>query len=420
MNNLIVFDLDGVITSEEAYWDAAGLTLHELLYSPRYWDVDGNPLGVGEQDKQYRPAETAEESRCISRAVLPEAEILALKARAINSNWDVCYAAVCLRLINLLALLPDISTLLPLRPWDAGWLAAFRRQISGTSSGHLNPAGYPTRLNTHLFDTPIFKGYVGLELINRLDVYASEVLGHPVKDVFSRYSPLWALCQDIFQEWYLGDELYSETYGHPPEQRGKTGCVHFERPLLPPEEIGTTLEALNQQEYVLGFATGRTYQEAAYPLKMYGLLRYFDERHIATYDNIERAEAELRSHGNQTLLSKPHPFQFLVAAGLAQPSPAMQSEPFVVVGDSTSDILGGRASGALTVAVLTGARTPEARQLLEQSGPDSIIDDITKLPELLADIDSLATIQRLQFTEREKAERLLRRWFAHHMHLTLL
>ncbi|MFL5695595.1 MAG: HAD family hydrolase [Ktedonobacteraceae bacterium] len=433
MNNLIVFDLDGVITSEEAYWDAAGLTLHELLYSPRYWDVDGNPLGVSEQDKQYRPAETAEESRCISRAVLPEAEILALKARAINSNWDVCYAAVCLHLINLLALLPDISALLPLRPWDAGWLAAFRKQISGTSVGH--PQGVPLHfgnvgaplagarsarsagLNTHLFDTPIFKGYVGLELINRLDVYASEVLGHPVKDVFSRYSPLWALCRDIFQEWYLGDELYSETYGHPPGQRGKPGCVHFERPLLPPEEIGATLEALSEQGYVLGFATGRTYQEAAYPLKMYGLLRYFDEQHIATYDNIERAEAELRSHGDQTLLSKPHPFQFLVAAGLAQPSPAMQSEPFVVVGDSTSDILGGRAAGALTVAVLTGARTPEARQLLEQSGPDFIIDDMTKLPELLVHIDSLATIQRLQFTEREKAERLLRRWFARHMHL---
>src|SRR5437660_10540335 len=42
---------------------------------------------------------------------------------------------------------------------------------------------------------------------------------------------------------------------------------------------------------------------------------------------------------------------------------------------------------------------------------------MTKLPELLADIDSVATIQRLQFTEREKAERLLRRWFARHMHL---
>ena len=40
MNDLLIFDLYGVITSEEAYWDAAGLTLHELMYSPRYWDLN--------------------------------------------------------------------------------------------------------------------------------------------------------------------------------------------------------------------------------------------------------------------------------------------------------------------------------------------------------------------------------------------
>src|SRR5947199_1161144 len=175
MNNLIIFDLDGVITSEEAYWDAAGLTLHELLYSPRYWNIKGNR--PGEQDKQYHPAATAEEIRRISRAILPEAEILALKARAINSNWDTCYAAVCLRLINLLALLPDISALLPLRLWDAGWLAAFRKQFSDATPGRAHAFGHPTTghpqgvplhfgnvgalsagLNNHLFDTPIFKG----------------------------------------------------------------------------------------------------------------------------------------------------------------------------------------------------------------------------------------------------------------------
>ncbi|HEU0002384.1 MAG TPA: hypothetical protein VFQ36_15880, partial [Ktedonobacteraceae bacterium] len=142
MSNLIIFDLDGVITSEEAYWDAAGLTLHELLYSPRYWDVEGNFLGAGEQGRQYHPAATPEESRHISRAVLPEVEILALKARAINSNWDVCYAEVCSRLINLLALLPDIPALVPLQPWDAGWLVAFRKQFSNTSQGLT--AKYPT------------------------------------------------------------------------------------------------------------------------------------------------------------------------------------------------------------------------------------------------------------------------------------
>ena len=113
MNNLIIFDLDGVITSEEAYWDAAGLTLHELLYSPRYWDLDRSELSA---DGQYYPATTTQECRRISRAVFPESEILALKGRSINSNWDTCYAVVGLHLIDLLRLLPDCSSLLPLEP----------------------------------------------------------------------------------------------------------------------------------------------------------------------------------------------------------------------------------------------------------------------------------------------------------------
>ena len=123
MSNLIVFDLDGVITSEEAYWDAAGLTLHELLYSPRYWNIDRQQLGV---DGCYHPAISAEESRRSSRMLFPEAEIQALKARSINSNWDTCYATACLHLIDLLALLPALEPLLPLRPWDSDWLADFR------------------------------------------------------------------------------------------------------------------------------------------------------------------------------------------------------------------------------------------------------------------------------------------------------
>ena len=78
MNDLIIFDLDGVITSEEAYWDAAGLTLHELLYSPRYWGLDRSKMSA---DGQYHPVKTALESLLISRAVFRESEILALKGR---------------------------------------------------------------------------------------------------------------------------------------------------------------------------------------------------------------------------------------------------------------------------------------------------------------------------------------------------
>ena len=103
MDNLLLFDLDGVVTSEEAYWDAAGLVLHELLYSPRYWNIDNT-------SEPYHPAVTAEESYRVSRAALLEAVIVDFKARSINSNWDTCYAAVCLSLIHLLALLPDCSS----------------------------------------------------------------------------------------------------------------------------------------------------------------------------------------------------------------------------------------------------------------------------------------------------------------------
>ena len=108
MSNLVIFDLDGVITSEEAYWDAAGLTLHELWQSPLYWNVEQSVLNA---NGQYSPAVTAEESRALSRAMFPEADILALKARAINSNWDTCYAVVCLHLIELLLSVPDLPVL---------------------------------------------------------------------------------------------------------------------------------------------------------------------------------------------------------------------------------------------------------------------------------------------------------------------
>jgi phosphoglycolate phosphatase-like HAD superfamily hydrolase len=413
LSNLIIFDLDGVITSEEAYWDAAGLTLHELCYSPRYWHIDAAL-------EEYIPVTTAEESRRVSRAIFPTSEILSLKARAINSNWDTCYVTVCLHLIDLLSRLGDISPLLPLRPWDDAWLAALRKQMV---SLRLPFQGEPL-VKMSLLDISVFHGAVGLELINRFDAYAALVLGHDIHNVFSRHSPFWTFCQDIFQEWYLGDQLYTETYAHAPAQPGKPGCIHFEQPLLPLEKVRTTLATLQAQGYVMGCATGRTYQEAVYPLKAYGLWDYFSEEHIATYDYVERAEVTLRARGNLTLLSKPHPFQFLVAVDHAYAQVQgrdhfAQERDFIVVGDSTSDILGGRAAGGLTVAVLTCARTPEARQLLEQSKPDFILDDLTGLPGLLARIDSLATIQRLQFSEREKAERLLQRWFTRHMHLAV-
>ncbi|HLG62294.1 MAG TPA: HAD family hydrolase [Ktedonosporobacter sp.] len=407
MNNIIIFDLDGVITSERAYWDTAGLVLHELLYSPQYWNVNA-------VSGAYQPPQTAEESRRVSRATFPEPVIVGLKARSVNSNWDTCYAGFCFALIDLLAKLPDCSSLLPLQPAEQPWIVQFREQLARAHIGSAANTDMFQRLNS-----PLLQGYTGLDLINRFDAYASSVLGCAIESVFARYGPSWRFCSNLFQEWYLGEELYTQTYGHAPKQPGKPGCIHFEQPLLPVEQMRPTLETLRERGYTLGIATGRPRKEGLAPLKNYGLLHYFDEQHITTHAEVARAEAELRARGDMTPLVKPHPYQFLLAADpaytLDQPLPPRGS--FVVVGDTPSDVRGAQAAGALIIAVLTGALTAEARTMLEQSQPDFIIEDMTKVPALLEYIDSLATIQQLQFTDRAKAELLLQRWFALHMGL---
>ncbi|GAC1615650.1 MAG: hypothetical protein NVS4B9_04980 [Ktedonobacteraceae bacterium] len=407
MKNVIIFDLDGVITSEEAYWDTAGLVLHELLYSPRYWNIVGASL--------YQPPVTAQECHRVSRETLPEAIILNFKAHSINSNWDTCYAAVCICLLDLLAQLPNCSALFPLQPWDVNWIAAFREALARTPDPKVIDAATFHRLNA-----PVLRNYVGLELLQLLNIYASQMLGQQVEDVFAYAGSFWLFCQDRFQETYLGDELYTQTYGHAPLQPGKPGCIHFEQPLLPPDVLRETLAALRQQEYVLGVATGRPGQEAIVPLKNYGLFAYFDPARVMTHAEVALAEAALRAGGDKRIsLVKPNPYQFLAAYDPQyqpfQPAPARGS--FIVVGDTPSDIRGGKAAGAITIAVLTGARSEQARTMLERSQPDFIIEDVTKVPALMAQLDDLATIQRMQFSERQKAELLLRRWFALHMDL---
>ena len=404
---LIIFDLDGVITSEEAYWDTAGLVIHELLYSPRFWHIENTPHA-------YQPVTTVEASRSLSRSILPEAVIVGFKSRAVNSNWDTCYCGFCLYLIHLLSLIPHIETLLPLRPADEDWITAFREQLAFVADKKIYDIDVLDAING-----PIFLGYSGLELIKRFDAYASQVLGVPVEDVFAHYSPSWMFCEQLFQEWYLGDKLYTHDYGYAPKQGGKRGCISFEEPLLPIEQLRATLENLQQQRYTLGIATGRPRQEALVPLENYGLLSYFGTSHITTHAEVAIAEASLVAQGNTVSLVKPHPFQFLLAAnpGYIYYSYSHSLQTFLVVGDTPSDIRGGQAAGAITIAVLTGARTLQARKILEQSNPDFLIADVTKLPTLVEEIDSLVTIQRLQFHEREKAERLLYRWFALHMDL---
>ena len=351
----------------------------------------------------------------MSREVLPESVILNFKAHSVNSNWDTCYSAVSICLIDLLAKIPvDMRQFLfPLQPWDKAWIARFRLALRDVPLSKAITGETYARLRS-----PLFEQSVGLAFIDHFNAYASEVLGQPVENVFARYSPSWTFCSDLFQEWYLGNEGYTRAYGHAPAQSGKIGCIHFERPLLPVEQLRPMLQALRDAGYTLAVATGRPGQEAILPLKRYGLFDYFDSERVITHADVALAEEAATARGEHISLVKPHPYQFLAAAYPGyKPGQPVPESGFMVVGDTPSDVLGAHAAHALIIAVLTGARDAETLARLQQSQPDFIVPDVTHVPALLTSLDDLATIQRMQFSEREKAQMLLQRWFARHMDL---
>lgn len=72
MYRKIIFDLDGVITSESAFWDAAALTVAEFM---------GFPMDT--------PAKLRESLFCRDRL------IRLIKNRGVNSNWDLVYLFCC-------------------------------------------------------------------------------------------------------------------------------------------------------------------------------------------------------------------------------------------------------------------------------------------------------------------------------------
>ena len=81
----IIFDLDGVITSELSYWYAAALTAYELLVSYEHYGV----AGIDREwiRKQYK--EVYNTVMCGGRTVK------AVKRLGVNTNWDLCHIVFC-------------------------------------------------------------------------------------------------------------------------------------------------------------------------------------------------------------------------------------------------------------------------------------------------------------------------------------
>jgi len=395
--NSLIFDLDGVITSEENYWDADRLSLWELLTSDQYLGIRGffEPpvsLPVGEQEDKYR--------------ILSPNTMVRLKNSAVNSNWDITYVVFSVCLASILRWLegekPEAVSRLLSRELDDEFIADLGKEIAGDG-----PSVYSTLELMDLFLVSA-RNMIGPQLLAYLGTFF-ELTTFLDRRVFQRDTPLWELCRDVFQGWVTGDTFkkQSSIFEDIPAIRQTLSELnalnlkddnHFrmDLPVLPTERIKEVFRTMHLAGADFAVATGRPRKEAVSALNSIGILDYFDEKRIITQGEVDNAEAILKQRGRREKLSKPHPYPILKAIYPDKTPeelfnldvPDHRHGVYAMIGDAMSDILSAKQAGCTAIGVLSGAGKDtgleaEQREFFTRMGADKVISNIEELPELL-------------------------------------
>ncbi len=185
------------------------------------------------------------------------------------------------------------------------------------------------------------------------------------------------IIKQIFQEFYLGRDLFESAYGMQAQVYFQEGFIHRER-LMVKRAI---LEKL-AVGHVLAIATGRPKLEADFALDHHGIRKYFD--FVYTLDDCIGEERRiLEQEGRKVFLSKPDPFMLDAIAALLQEKPVVS----YYVGDMPDDMIAAvrSRSGFVGVGLVTSAPDKQSlRSGLLRAGADYIIEDIARLEEIVA------------------------------------
>jgi phosphoglycolate phosphatase-like HAD superfamily hydrolase len=373
MIKTVLFDVDGVLLSEEHYFDASALTVWELLMSNNY---------LGLAPSKFKTNYQEDEIKEIREEVFEKDTVLKLlKSRGLNANWDMIYLTFSYQLISLLSQLKDTEKI-------KNWLSKnIDRDTLREIGEALRNTDVTTRFDTFIEDfqksTQTKQGLMG-----QLDVIAQEMLGFETS-IFKEKGSLWSICEHVSQEWYVGDENVLESTGRPSVQLGKKGFLSEETTLAPSDEIAKLFSKLTNAGLSIGIGTGRPELETIQPFHHLDWLKYFDKNHIITADDVLRAE---KAFPKLESLSKPHPFTYILALSgrnsdnstiINAELPIVNAKEVLIVGDSLADLLAARVIGCQFAAVLTGLSGKKARSDFEKHDADYILDNVLDLTELI-------------------------------------
>lgn len=374
MIKTILFDVDGVLLSEEHYFDASALTVWEMVISNNY---------IGLSPEQFKTEYSEAEITTIRAHVFQNDKVLKfLKSRGLNANWDMNYLTFSYQLIHLLSQIKE-KELANIKQW-------LSNEIDRTTLQEIAAVlnSYDVQFNFDLFIDDFEKSTETKEgLMKHLDVLAKKKLGIET-DVFEKKGTLWSVCEHVTQEWYVGDEHVVTSTGRPAVQLGKKGFLANETTLSPSEEISQLFQFFIDQGIMIGIGTGRPSLETIQPFKHLDWLKYFDVNRIVTADEVLKAQKEVPS----TSLSKPHPFTYImavygkshtVAECLQINLPVDNGREILIVGDSLADYLAAKQMGCQFAAVLTGLSGKDARSDFEKHKADYILDSVLDVKGLV-------------------------------------
>ncbi len=375
MIKTILFDVDGVLLSEEHYFDASALTVWEMLISKNY---------LGLMPDQFKTNYSEAEIADIRENVFKNDTVLELqKSRGLNANWDMIYLTFCYQLIHLLSQVKESES-----KQIEQWLG---KEINRKTLLDIAEvlSKYTVTFNFGLFNEDFQKSAETKQgLMNHLNVLAYEKLGIETT-IFSGKGALWSECEHASQEWYVGDEHIVASTGRPSVQLGKKGFLTNETTTCPSQEMGQLFQFLINKGISIGIGTGRPELETIQPFIHLDWLKYFDGNHIVTADDVLKAENEVPKGMS---LSKPNPFTYVMALlgkthtaseCIQTKLPLENGNDILIVGDSLADLLAAREMGCRFAAVLTGLSGQDARSEFEEYGAEFILDTVLEVRELV-------------------------------------
>lgn len=312
----IIFDMDGVMTSEQHYWDAAALTVYELLNSNKYFGT--RPLHL----------ESVFQNRAMIRkhVFFNDDVIILLKNKGVNLNWDLAYVTFCANVISQSRNPQDVYKVL--------------EDISDNI----------------------------LDDYEKIAINAAVALGE-TSEFCMRGGKLWNKIVEIFQKWYFGTDGHMEVIEEPLFDLTKLSSLL--EILASQKHIGygtgrTSIEItapLSRWNLLDKFEKSHN-------------VSYDFVTNAEEFLNSKNINATLSKPHPYIFLQAALGVDYDVLKIYNNEYDKNIIEHTLIVGDAGADIIAAKAAGFDFCAVLTGINGKDAKLYFEKMNADYILDDI--------------------------------------------